>query len=167
MMQFIIPILIILGAVLFSLYRKSKKQNPLDKTASWPYGKAAQLLNPLEISFYQALSTHLHPGLLILVKVRIQNLVYVPPNGRLAERLEAKMRDKYLDFVICDAADFRPVCAVAFDDAVDPDKNAEDAPDMEKILDAAGLALFRYVPQYEYKQADFDTINALFTTGNF
>lgn len=167
MMQFIIPILIILGVILFSLYRKSKEKNSLDKMGAWPYGKVAQLLNPLEISFYQALATHLHPGLLILVKVQIQNLVYVPPNGRLAERLEAKMQDKYLDFVICDAADFRPVCAVAFDDAVDPDKNAEDAPDMEKIMDSAGLALFRYVPQYEYKPTDFDAINALFATGNF
>lgn len=166
--QFIIPILIVLSVVLIKIYQKSKAQNPLDKITSWPYGKTTQLLNPLEKTFYQAMCAHLHPELLVLAKVRIENLVYVPPHARLTERLTAKMTGKYLDFIVCAAADFRPVCAVVFDDAVnDHKRDAEDTMDMKKILDSAGLAFFHYTPQYQYSREDFAPINVLYTSGDF
>ena len=162
MLFLIIPIIFFLFAIVYMIVARQKQQDPLDKLASWPYERRQQLLNPLELTFYRVMREHLHPGMIILPKVRLQNLVYVSPNSKLADKLEGKLSDKYLDFTICDAEDFSLICVIEFNDEVDTDKDVSDMADIEKILDAAHLYLYTYSPQYEYSEADFAIINQLY-----
>jgi hypothetical protein len=168
-MPYLVIGLLIIGAVIYSVLIKPKRQDPLDKLASWPYEKKQQLLNPLELTFYQALLLHLQPGLAVLPKVRLGDLVYVADNARGAGLLRGKLAQysRSLDFLICESATLKPVCAVLFDDQVEEKISAEDSAFLAKMLAAANLPLFRYQPQYEYAAADFQPINLLFISGDF
>lgn len=162
MLFIVIPIIFIFFAIIYA-YITKVQQSPLDKLTTWPYEKMQQLLNPLELTFYRVLQEQLDSGMIILPKVRLQNLVYVSPTTKLNNKLEEKLSDKYLDFTICDASDFSIICVIEFDDEVDTDKDTEDIADIEKILEGAFIYLYHYSPQYEYQTQDFSIINDLYT----
>jgi len=165
-MPYLVLGLLIIGAVIYSVIIKIKRLDPLDKLASWPYEKKQQLLSPLELTFYQALLSHLQPGLAVLAKVRLDDLLYVAQKSSEASALREKLANRSLDFLICEAGTLRSVCALDFEDPLDA-PIAGYSETLAKILAAAHLPLFRFQPQYEYTAADFQPINDLFAAGNF
>ncbi|NLF80807.1 MAG: DUF2726 domain-containing protein [Clostridia bacterium] len=164
-MPYLVLGLLIIGAVIYSVIIKIKHLDPLDKLSSWPYEKKQQVLSPLEMAFYQALLAHLQPGLAVMAKVRLDDILYVAQKSRETGALRDKLAGRGLDFLICESATLRPVCALDFDDPLDAPAGQKET--LAKILTAAHLRLFSFQPQYEYTAADFQPINDLFASGNY
>ncbi len=161
-MQFIFPLLFFALTVGLAVYRAKKQNDPLARMQEWPYRQRDTLLSPEETAFYQALRRYLDPALIVCPKVRLDSVVYAPPESRITFALVAKMRDRYLDFAVCEAETLRPLCAVKFNDNAAPQPNAQEQAEVERILRSAAVPLFSYQPQYQYQAADFRQINELY-----
>lgn len=110
-----------------------------------PFRRRASLLSQGERAFFDVLQRAVAGNYLIFVKVRLED-VLVLPRGATRQRRgwQNRVRQKHLDFVLCDASRVAPVLVIEVDDASHRSaKTQKRDGDKDRILNAAGLPIFR------------------------
>ena len=105
---------------------------------------STKFITPAEQSFYGVLIRVVGDRGHILAQVAINQLLFFPGNrgtpGRLAWQNKVKQRS--IDFLVCDRRTLRPLVAIELDDASHdaPDRQRRDA-EVDRLFAAAGLPL--------------------------
>jgi very-short-patch-repair endonuclease len=116
----------------------------------FPYHVRDDFLSPAEFSFYKVIKGMMKDFLVICPKVSLAELLYVDhPNEN--QSAYARIRQKRVDFVICDPTTMKPKFAIELDDASHnrDDRIARDV-FVRKVFEAAGLPLVRIPARAEY-----------------
>lgn len=116
-----------------------------------PYRRRDYLLTIAERGFFGALeiaaeraSRERGEPLRVFAKVRLADLVYLPKGTAGAQGWLNRVTSKHVDFVVCRAADLRPVAAVELDDSSHEQARRQTRDRfVESALEAAGLPLLR------------------------
>ena len=119
----------------------------------YPYLKRRDFLTATEVAFYHALCQAAGEGVRVLAKVRLGDLFF-PKTGDPAEnrRHYGRIASKYVDFLVCDRWEIRPLLGVEIDHGSDqrPEQLERDR-FVTKVFRAANLPLMRVAAD-----ADFD-----------
>ena len=124
----------------------SKESGPL------PYRVRDDFLSPAELSYYQVLKSVLGSKAVICAKVRLADLLFVArPNENFS--YVNKIRQKHIDFLICDAATMKPALAIELDDS-SHNRARRKKRDLfiNEALTAADFPLLRVTAQRQYSQ---------------
>lgn len=110
-----------------------------------PYLLVDSLLTPAERSFFGVLQ-HVADDLdlQVFAKVRLSDLLWIPRGTDNRIRHQNRIRQKHMDFVLCDRHDIVPVLAIELDDSSHrrSDRQERDA-FVEQACAVAGLPLLR------------------------
>ena len=119
----------------------------------YPYKLAQSLLTPSEAAFYTALLLAAGRRYVVFAKVRLADLCQ--DLDRWADtRAFNKVSSKHVDFVLCDAATFRPVLVVELDDRshLRADRRSRDE-FVDGIFRTMGLGVYRQWVRHSYDPA--------------
>jgi len=107
-----------------------------------PFLPAASLLSPAERSFFEVLRQCVGQEFHIFVKVRMEDVLSLPDGTLSRHSWSGRVRQKHLDFVLCDRERICPVLLIELDDSTHQraDVRARDAV-KDEILEAAGLPI--------------------------
>jgi len=136
----------------FLLLRSSSASPLLEKL---PYRKADSLLSPAERSFYEVLLRVSCTDMHVFPKVRLLDLLWLPPQMKERQVYLNRVQSKHLDFVLCDRTRVEPLLAIELDDASHQmlERQARDQ-FVDAVLKAAGLSLLRVPVQRSYSPCD-------------
>lgn len=129
----------------------SEKYSPLEKEEiTFPYHVRDDFLSKAELSFYQVLKSMMKDFMVICPKVSLAELFYVDhPNKN--QSAFARIRQKRVDFVICDPATMQPKFAIELDDSSHQREDRLERDEFEeKVFEAANLPLVRIPAQLAY-----------------
>ncbi len=119
-------------------------------TPSLPYRQRDDFLSAAEHSFWSVLLAAVDGQAVLLTKVRVADILYVPKCEGWQSH-QNRIHAKHVDFVLCEQATMRPLAAIELDDS--SHARAERI-DRDKFLDAAfeaaGLPLLRFRVQRSY-----------------
>lgn len=93
-----------------TLKTEQNKKEPL------PYRVRDDFLSPAELSFYQVLKNLLGSRMVIQSKVRLADIFFVSQPQKY-RTFFAKISQKHLDFLVCEAETMQPVFGVELDDS--------------------------------------------------
>ena len=116
-----------------------------------PYRRTEHLLTAAERSFSGVLRQVVEDTYHIAWKVRMADLIYVPPGTKDRQRHMNRILAKHLDFVLCDPETSAPLLAIELDDSshLGLDRRKRDA-FVNSALSAAGLPLLRVTVRRSY-----------------
>ncbi len=119
-----------------------------------PYKLRDDFLSPAELSFFQVMRQVLGEQGVVLAKVNVADLLFVP-RGEGSQSFRNRIDRKHVDFVICDPRTAHPLAAVELDDSSHnrADRQERDA-FLEAAFRAAGLPLLRVPAQRSYAVED-------------
>lgn len=107
-----------------------------------PYRSRESLLSRGEHALYDVLVDVAAPGQIVLAKVRLADVVAV--TARRSERMSwlARVIQKHVDFVVCEAKTLRILLVIELDDRThdDPDRQERDS-FVDDVLAAAGIPI--------------------------
>ncbi|MBN2385560.1 MAG: DUF2726 domain-containing protein [Anaerolineales bacterium] len=136
------------ASILLPFLRRAKDKTPAEVL---PYRLRDDFLSPAELSFYKVLSSLMTGSRLVIqVKVGLGDLFYViRPNENHAYM--NKIRQKHVDFLICDSATMRPLLAIELDDSShdQPRRQARDE-FVDQAFQSANFPLLHIPAQREY-----------------
>jgi hypothetical protein len=124
-----------------------------DDPEFYPYKLAQSLLTPSEAAFYVALLLAAGQRYVVFAKVRLADLCH--NLDRWADtRAFNQLSSKHVDFVLCDAATFRPVLAVELDDRshLRANRRHRDA-FVDGVFHTMGLGVYRQWVRRSYDPA--------------
>lgn len=113
--NFLIPaFILIIACVFYRLFSIAKKRRPIKKGSYF----AVNLLTKNEYSFYMKVRSRINKDLLILPKVRMEDVVNVNAKFDNSNRTRYRnyIKSRHLDFIITDK-NLRILCAVELDDS--------------------------------------------------
>ena len=124
----------------------AKESGPL------PYRVRDDFLSPTELSYFQVLKSVLGSKAAICAKVRLADLLFVArPNENFS--YVNKIRQKHIDFLICEATTMKPVLAIELDDSSHNRASRKKRDHfINEALTAAGFPLLRVTTQLQYSQ---------------
>lgn len=114
-----------------------------------PYRACEGLLTRGEAEFYAALREAVEGeggvGWVVMAKVRLLDLVDVPPGTEKARAWRSRIQSKHVDFVVCDrGGTLRPRVVVELDDRThDRERRRERDEWVDRVLEGAGLRVVR------------------------
>lgn len=114
-----------------------------DASSLLPYGLRDDFLSPAELSFCHVLQQVAGAKAVVCPKVNLADLFFVKrPNKNRSAR--HKIDRKHVDFVLCEPATMKPLCAVEPDDSshTKPARIERDR-FVDQVFDIAGLPLIR------------------------
>jgi hypothetical protein len=115
-----------------------------------PYRLRDDFLSPAERSFFGVLQLAVSGKAVLLAKVRVGDLLFVPA-GEGATGFRNRINAKHVDFVLCSPETMRPLAAIELDDA---SHQRQDRIERDDLIDwafaAAGLPLLRFAAQRQY-----------------
>lgn len=118
-----------------------------------PYEKRNSLLTKTEAKFHYVLSLVIGDKYVIHPKVGLKDLVILKDKEQIS--LFNKIAKKHIDFVVCDKRYLKPLCAIELDDYTHRWISSEKRDrDKDKILQSAGLPLYRFKVVPYYNQED-------------
>ena len=137
-------IALVVASMFVALLSVLRKKKPHGGKVSPPFRRRDYLLSKAERAFFDVLQRAVKEELLIFAKVRMEDLVWLPKGTRNRQGWQNKVRQKHVDFVLCDASRIGPVLVIELDDASHKrdEARARDG-DKDRILEAAGLPLVR------------------------
>lgn len=125
---------------------------PPEEKKHLPYRRRDYLLTVAERKFFEVLysiaqSNHWH----VFVKVRLEDLLWIPRYTPHLLKWRGYIRSRHIDFVICDQQNIRPLLAIELDDSSHerPDRIERDER-VDKILQAAKLPIVHIRNQGNY-----------------
>lgn len=139
--------------VIFQLLGLSIGRTTSPETAL-PYRLRDDFLSDAELSFYRVLTAAIGNEAIVLCKVRLGDLFFVPrSDGSQGDR--NRINSKHVDFVLCDPVTMRPKCGLELDDSSHgrPDRRERDE-FVEAVFAAAGLPLERVAARRTYRPAE-------------
>ncbi len=114
-----------------------------------PYRRRSFLFSSAERSFYSVLRG-LVPDHMIFVKVRLADLVAVPPQQQSFWHHFSPMNRKLVDFVVCDPT-LSPIVAIELEHSVDPNSNRHSGDELvNSVLTSASLPVVRIPERRRY-----------------
>lgn len=102
-----------------------------------PYRRVDALLTPSEKALYTAATRAVGEWGVVMVKVRLWDLLWVPKETKYPELWRNRVWHKHADVVVCDAATLRPLVVLVAAD----DQNAARIVDLREPLKAAGIPM--------------------------
>lgn len=125
-----------------------------------PYRLRDDFLSPAELSFYHVLRQSVGGDYVVLAKVNLADLLFVP--GKQGVAFRNKIDRKHVDFVLCDPASMKPHCAIELDDRSHQraDRQERDA-FIDAALKTAGLCLVRIAASRSYSPKELRKLIAL------
>ena len=152
--------LFVVGIVIKLLRLLAKKRvRASDNGGDYPYKRKDYLFTQGERAFYEALRSAVGTDLLIFAKVRLEDLVWIP--GGVMNRMNwtNKVRQKHVDFVLCNPAKVSPLLAIELDDSShDADIRKQRDGEKDRVLAAAGLPLIRYRAKASYSPTELASL---------
>src|SRR6185312_7309345 len=116
-----------------------------------PFRRAESILSPAERAFFDVLRQAIGRDLYIFVKVRMEDVFNLPAGIPNRKAWTGKVRQKHLDFVLCDPQTLAPVLVIELDDSTHQRADAQTRDAVkDAILNAAGLPILRVTARREY-----------------
>lgn len=116
-------------------------------------------LSPAELSYYRVLTTAVSGRAVVLTKVRLADLFFVP-RGDGSTGARNRIAQKHVDFLLCDRDTMRPLVAVELDDrSHERESRQERDRVVDEVFGAAGLPLLHVPAKSAYSVAQ--TVSAL------
>ena len=81
-----------------------------------PYRLTQRFLSPSELSFYKALLQVLPDEIVVSVKPRLGDILFVPRGSACRWALQNKIQSKHVDFLLCSKQTMAPLVAIELDD---------------------------------------------------
>jgi hypothetical protein len=105
-----------------------------------PYVAARSLLSPAEHEFFEALVSVVAGACAIFVKVRLIDLLELPPGTVNRQGWLNRVVSKHVDFVLCDPHSLRPLLVIELDDRshARADRIERDG-FLDSVMDCAGI----------------------------
>jgi hypothetical protein len=152
LLNILIPAVLLVATLLIGLRRIGRLgggKGPL------PYESNGPLLSRAERSFCGVLVQAVEGRYPIFAKVRLGDVLTVPPGTQQFWTHRNKIDRKHVDFVLCSPRDLTPVLAIELDDASHEraDRRARDA-FVDRALEAAGLPILHVPAQHAYVPAE-------------
>ena len=114
--------------------------------------KRKKILSPAETCFYQLLRNILPPGKSISVKVRLEDIMFVPPCSDKS-RYRRQINCRHVDFVIFNPQNGMVDFCIELDDSSHRGREEEDRK-KDNFFRDAGIPLVRVPVQYTYDSRD-------------
>jgi hypothetical protein len=126
--------------------------------AKLPYIRQESVLTPAERSFLGVLKEATGDEFEILCKIRMADVLQVPPRTPERQAHMNRIISKHLDFVLCNPTSLAPVAAIELDDSSHRrgDRQTRDA-FVDAAMAAAALPLIRIAAKRAYKKSDIAT----------
>jgi hypothetical protein len=115
-----------------------------------PYRLRDDFLSSSELSFYHVLALAVARRAIICPKVGLGDVFYVSrPNENFA--YFNKIRQRHVDFLLCDPATMRPLAGIELDDTSHNRRDRQESDAFEdSVFQAAGLPLLRFPARANY-----------------
>lgn len=84
---------------------------------TYHYRLRDDFLSHAELSFFRVLQTAAPANTVILAKVNLADLFYVPYSASTPQAQRNKIDRKHVDFLLCDAATLKPLAGIELDDS--------------------------------------------------
>lgn len=124
------------------------------ETVRLPYRLRDDFLSPAELSYYRVLSTAVAGGAVVLTKVRLADLFFVP-RSRGSIRFVNRIARKHVDFLVCDRETMRPLVGVELDDrSHERSRRQERDGFVDEVFRVAGLPLIHVPARSGYSVAE-------------
>jgi hypothetical protein len=119
----------------------------------FPYRLRDDFLSPTEASLFYALQQVVGDQALIMAKVRLADLFFVPrANGR--DGSFNRISQKHIDFLVCHAKTVKPLCGIELDDSSHNSSKRQTRDDfVNQVFATAQLPLVRITAQRSYDRA--------------
>jgi hypothetical protein len=129
-----------------------------EKEITFPYHVRDDFLSPAEFSFYRVLQGMMRDYFSICPKVALAELFYVDhPNENHAAF--GRIRQKRVDFVICDPTTMKPRFAIELDDSSHKREDRQERDEfVDKVFEAAGLPLVHIPARSEYNTQELGVV---------
>jgi hypothetical protein len=108
-----------------------------------------------ELAFYKVLIAAIDSKTTVFSKVRMEDVLWLPKGTASRQKWSNRVRQKHLDFVLCDNTQFKPFLIIeldgdSHDDVVQQSRDA----DKDAVLEAAGIPLQRIqvAPAYSSRE---------------
>lgn len=139
------------AVVLISKNQAAPSQAAPSQSEVFPFRKKQYLLSKGERAFFDVLSVAVGDEMFIFCKVRLEDLLYLPKGTPGRQGWSNKVRQKHVDFVLCDHQSISPLLVIELDDASHQREaqRKRDA-DKDKALQAAGLPIRRVPARSSY-----------------
>ena len=124
------------------------------ETVRLPYRLRDDFLSPAELSYYRVLSTAVAGRAVVLTKVRLADLFFVPHSeGSVSFR--NRIAQKHVDFLVCDRETMRPRVGVELDDrSHERSRRQERDGFVDEVFRVAGLPLIHVPARSGYSVAE-------------
>ena len=157
MLQWIvIKVLLAALGIISSLLAKKKGPSeqaddakaPAEKT---PFKKNKYFLSTAEQVFFRVLKHVVDERFEVLAKVRLLDLLWLPPQAPTKQKFRNMAQSKHADFVLCDPKTLVPVLVVELDDSSHQRADRQDGDAVKnRLLEDAGLPILRVKCQQAY-----------------
>jgi len=133
----------------------------------WPYHKTDRLLTPAERSFFGVLGQAIDSDLYIFAKVRLSDLLWLPPGSRDRQSYLNRIQSKHVDFVLCDSATTEPRLLIELDDSSHQKarRRSRDA-FLDEAVRRAGLPILRVPVKRSYVPGELRQLISSLLAGN-
>lgn len=120
------------------------------------YGLASSLMTPTEWAFFCALAPCAQKHrLFVAPKVRLADVLTVPPSPKRSQSAFNRIRSKHIDFALCSARDGSFVVAVELDDRSHERKAVRERDQfVDAALASAGLPILRFAASSRYERTE-------------
>jgi very-short-patch-repair endonuclease len=116
-----------------------------------PYERIRSLLTPAERSFFEVLRGITGEEILVFVKVRMEDLLYLPKGTPERQSYINRVRSKHVDFVLCDREKISPILVIELNDRSHESQSRQDRDAfLQNAFDAAGIPILWVTAQASY-----------------
>lgn len=154
-MEILIP-LILIGAGIY-IYLELRKK-PLSQE-NLPYAKKKYLLTEAELKFFHVLQQAVGDQYYICPQIHLPSIVFTSAKGRQFYSAFSRIKQKSVDFVICDKQYLSPLCVIELNDSSHSRSRRQQRDTfVTQILEHIQLPLISIPVSYNY---DVDEIKSL------
>jgi hypothetical protein len=154
-LTFVVAIVVVLAIVLLLILARAlgRRLPTLPSLPSLPYRRKDTLLTAAERSFYGVLQQATANDLDIFAKVRLIDLIWLPPGTHDRQRHINRVMSKHVDFVLCDPRTSSPLLIIELDDSSHARRRDRDE-FVDRVLEGARLPLLRVPAKHGYNPGE-------------
>ncbi|MBK9128199.1 MAG: DUF2726 domain-containing protein [Phycisphaerales bacterium] len=147
----LVILVLLLSAAAFLLKQMGVRKAGLRAAQALPYRRRDYLLSKAEHSFYRVLQRAVGERWTVFAKVRLLDLLWIPPDTPNAQSHRNRVQSKHVDFVLCSLDTVRPVLIIELDDSShkSESRGARDT-FVNEAVHAAGIPILHVTAQRSY-----------------
>ena len=141
-------------------------ERPKDKEmGALPYRLRDDFLSPAELSYYRVLSTAVAGKAVVLTKVGLADLFFVPCSEG-SRSFWNRIAQKHVDFIVCDRETMRPLVGVELDDRSHERSSRQERDGfVDEVFRVAGLPLIHAPVRSAYSVPELTAVLAPYLGG--